>query len=80
MNCNDCEGISLYTDFNGLGRILTDLQIILKRRDNTGIYRIEVETIAPIQECECKDAIASLIRKTNAILAALRAVGIIAEE
>lgn len=38
------------------------------------------ETIAPIQECECKDAIASLIRKTNAILAALRAVGIIAEE
>ena len=29
---------------------------------------------------ECKDAIASLIRKTNAILAALRAVGIIATE
>ena len=38
------------------------------------------ETIAAIQECECKDAIASLIRKTNAILAALRAVGIIATE
>ena len=38
------------------------------------------EAAIGIQECECKDAIASLIRKTNAILAALRAVGIIATE
>ncbi len=38
------------------------------------------ETIAEITECECKDAIASLAKKTNTILSALRSVGIIATE
>ncbi len=38
------------------------------------------DTLPPIATCECKDAIAGLARKTNAILAALRAVGIIATE
>lgn len=38
------------------------------------------ETIAEITEYECKDAIASLAKKTNTILSALRAVGIIASE
>lgn len=37
------------------------------------------DTIAAIAECECKDAVASLAKKTNTILAALRAVGIIGE-
>ncbi len=38
------------------------------------------DTLPAITECECKDAIAGLARKTNTILAALRAVGIIAAE
>lgn len=38
------------------------------------------DTLPPITSCECKDAIAGLSRKTNNILAALRAVGIIAAE
>ncbi len=46
--------------------------------DNSG--GTPADTIAQITECECKDAIASLTRKTNTILAALRAVGIIASE
>lgn len=46
--------------------------------DNSG--GTPAETIAEITECECKDAIASLVKKTNTILSALRAVGIIATE
>ncbi len=46
--------------------------------DNSG--GTPADTIAEITECECKDAIASLTRKTNTILAALRSVGIIAAE
>ena len=38
------------------------------------------QTIAEIADSECKDAIASLVKKTNEILTALRAVGIIAAE
>lgn len=38
------------------------------------------QTIAEITECECKDAVASLVKKTNEILTALRTVGIIATE
>lgn len=62
---------SLATEFVA-GNAIPDLV------DNSG--GTPSETIAPIQECECKNAIASLSRKTNAILAALRAVGIIAGE
>lgn len=46
--------------------------------DNSG--GVAAQTIAEITECECKDAIASLVKKTNEILSALRAVGIIASE
>ena len=46
--------------------------------DNSG--GVAAQTIAEIKECECKDAIASLVTKTNEILTALRAVGIIATE
>ena len=46
--------------------------------DNSG--GVAAQTIAEITECECKDAIASLVKKTNEILTALRAVGIIATE
>ncbi len=46
--------------------------------DNSG--GTPADTIAEITECECKDAIASLTKKTNTILAALRSVGIIASE
>lgn len=46
--------------------------------DNSG--GVPSETIAEITSCECKNAIASLARKTNKILEALRAVGIIASE
>jgi predicted RecA/RadA family phage recombinase len=46
--------------------------------DNSG--GVAVQTIAEITECECKDAIASLTKKNNEILTALRAVGIIATE
>ena len=46
--------------------------------DNSG--GVAAQTIAEITECECKDAIASLVKKTNEILSALRAVGIIATE
>ena len=46
--------------------------------DNSG--GTPAQTIAEITECECKDAIASLVKKTNEILTALRAVGIIATE
>ena len=46
--------------------------------DNSG--GTPAQTIAEITECECKDAVASLVKKTNEILAALRAVGIIATE
>ena len=46
------------------------------------IDRISVhqQSAAEIKECECKDAVASLVKKTNEILTALRAVGIIATE
>lgn len=44
--------------------------------DNTG--GVPADTIAAPETCDCKDALASLARKTNAILTALRAVGIIA--
>lgn len=46
--------------------------------DNSG--GTPAQTIAEITECECKDAVASLVKKTNEILTALRAVGIIAAE
>ena len=46
--------------------------------DNSG--GVAAQTIAEIKECECKDAVASLVKKTNEILTALRAVGIIATE
>ena len=46
--------------------------------DNSG--GVAAQTIAEITECECKDAIASLVKKTNEILTALRAVGIVASE
>ena len=46
--------------------------------DNSG--GVPSQTIAEIKECECKDAVASLVKKTNEILTALRAVGIIATE
>jgi len=38
------------------------------------------DTLPAITGCDCKHAIASLTKKTNTILAALRAVGIIASE
>ena len=56
------------------------IQITQEMRDFVYVKAKKGKTIAEIQECECKDAIASLIRKTNAILSALRAVGIIATE
>lgn len=62
---------SLTTSFV-TGALITDLI------DNSG--GIAGQTIAEIKECECKDAIASLVKKTNEILTALRAVGIIATE
>ena len=62
---------SLATTFVA-GDPITDLT------DNSG--GVPSDTIAEIAECECKDAVASLIKKTNTILAALRAVGIIATE
>ena len=46
--------------------------------DNSG--GTPAQTIAEITESDCKDAIASLTKKTNEILTALRAVGIIATE
>jgi predicted RecA/RadA family phage recombinase len=54
------------------GALITDLI------DNSG--GIAGQTIAEIKECECKDAVASLVKKTNEILTALRSVGIIATE
>lgn len=60
---------SLGTTF-AAGDPITDLV------DNSG--GTPSDTLPAITECECKDAIAGLARKTNTILAALRAVGIIA--
>lgn len=62
---------SLGTTF-AAGDPITDLV------DNSG--GTPSDTLPAITECECKDAIAGLARKTNTILAALRAVGIIAAE
>ena len=62
---------SLATDF-AAGDAITDLV------DNSG--GTPSDTLSAITTCECKDAIAGLARKTNSILAALRAVGIIAVE
>lgn len=46
--------------------------------DNTG--GTPADTVTAPETCDCKDALASLTRKTNLILAALRAVGIISGE
>lgn len=60
---------SLATDFVA-GDAITSLT------DDTG--GVPADTIVAPETCDCKDALASLSKKTNAILAALRAVGIIA--
>lgn len=54
------------------GNTITDLT------DNSG--GVAADTIAAPETCDCKDALASLTRKTNSILSALRTVGIIAAE
>ena len=46
--------------------------------DNSG--GTPAQTIAEITESDCKDAIASLTKKINEVLTALRAVGIVASE
>lgn len=62
---------SLATTF-AAGDAITDLV------DNSG--GTPSDTLPPVGDCDCKDAIAGLCLKVNTILAALRAVGIIAPE
>ena len=61
--------------FQSSGDPITDLT------DNSGGTPSDtIPVIACESGCDCKHAIASLTKKTNTILAALRAVGIIASE